>query len=157
MAEIGIVEARTELSKALRMFKAFEKADGVLGMLESAEQLTREMSAAADKAKAETEAARVALDKLMRQSAKAREEMEAETAANARRVNEAKAEAAGIVREARRVADELAADAAGKVAAATSELSALKAQRSTLATEVANLEARILQMQNIARGLIAGV
>lgn len=129
--EVSAAEARNELGRALRVFRAFEHADKVLAVLENAEQVIAERQQMADGALRLKDEAQAALDKVLEELAAAKEEAKA-VVANAKAeaaqmLDRAKRDAVAIVREADCRAQEAAKRATDAAAREKASLDAVAA------------------------------
>jgi chromosome segregation ATPase len=129
-------EARAEVQKGLRVFKAFEHADKALALLENIEQVTRERQTAADAAQAAADAARADLDAASADVGTARDE-----AKQLRK--EARSKAAELVRNAEAAAKASTAEAQGRVDALRNEADALVALMLEKRNELEALDAQL--------------
>jgi len=107
-------EARTELQRGLRLFKAFEHADRALAMLEGLEQLTHERKADAERAMTESQEAHRSLEG-------ARAELTAAKAEAKELRKDSKDKAAAKIADAEQTAAGIITAAEARVAALTEE------------------------------------
>jgi hypothetical protein len=126
-------EARNELQRMLRLFKAFEHADKTLAVLESAEQILSERTKAADEAAERMRAARGEL-------------LAAEEAREA-----VKREAVDLNAKAKNAANDVIAKANAQATAiveqATADANKARAELATLLGEVADTKERLRDAQ----------
>jgi len=142
-AEVAsIAQARVELQRGLRLFKAFEAADNALAVLEQIDQLANERTRAADKALADRQQAEAALDAAVKDIAAAKEEAR-------RKRTEATEKAAAIVAQADDKAREMVTAAEGKVEALRKQADAQLAEMLALQQSMKDAEAKVAAAQAI--------
>lgn len=155
---MNITEAKVEIERALRAFKAFEHADKVLGALELATnrqaELDREIAKLAkqrdemlDRSRADSEAIAQRLDQAQAKAEAAEAEAEKAGAATLAEVEE---RAARIIAE----AHEQAAQIGEQVAAAEAELARLDEEATAKLALLAELETKLEKVRANARQLL---
>jgi chromosome segregation ATPase len=137
MNKTDLAAARVELNKMSKLAKAFENAEAVVVLLESASQLESEIAKATSDGRAE-------LDKLKDDQAKAAQE------ACEAMLTAAKADAAKVLS----ASAEAAKEAAAKNAAASDELATLNAQKASVAAELTALNKQIEQAKAQVRKIL---
>jgi chromosome segregation ATPase len=156
MNKTDLAAARVELNKMSKLAKAFENAEAVVVLLESASQLELEIAKATSDGRAE-------LDKLKDDQAKAvaaKKAAETSFAVQKKTAQEAceamltaaKADAAKVLS----ASAEAAKEAAAKNAAASDELATLNAQKASVAAELTALNKQIEQTKAQVRKILQG-
>lgn len=152
--DVSAAEARNELGRALRVFRAFEHADKVLAVLENAEQVIAErqkMAAGALRLKEETQAdLDKALDELKAAKQQARDTLAEAKAKAANMLDEARATSHQITQDAQQKLNSLTADAEAKSA----ELVELRKQFAALQTDLEEAQ-RTIEKAHAARSALA--
>lgn len=154
--DVSAAEARNELGRALRVFRAFEHADKVLAVLENAEQVIAERQKMAAGALRMKEDAQSELDKALDDLAAAKQEAKDIRA-------DAKLKAANSADEARAKAHEITHEAQQKLAALTADADAKAAELADLRKQLAAVQAELAEANGIiekaraARAALAGV
>lgn len=140
--EISASDARNELARGLRVFKAFEHADKALAVLENLEQVQKERQAAADAAQASLDGARAELEIAAADVAAARAE-----AKQVRKDSKAKADA--LVTAAEEAAKAATAEGQGRVDALRREADELVAQALEKRNEIEALDAQLAEAKAV--------
>lgn len=151
-----IKTARTELQRALKVFRAFEAADKALAVLENLDQVEGERKLAAAEAQK-------SLDAVLQDVAAAREDVKAakDEAARVRKVAAEKADrvvqaANDKANEATQAASEKAAQLEASVVDLTAQRDKLAGEVAQLATDLATAKAEIAKAEKM-RAALAGI
>ena len=154
--EVSAAEARNELGRALRVFRAFEHADKVLAVLENAEQVIAERQKMAAGALRMKDDAQAELDKALAAVQTAKDD-----AANIRA--NAKTQADGLVREARAQAVRITGEASERLRTLTDQVKEAEAARDearaairAATAELGALQDKIAEAKKAARALLEG-
>lgn len=145
--EVSAAEAKAELQKGLRVFKAFEGAEKVIAVLESAQQVQAETDARINALRGELEAisadVEAAKGELADVKAKSKELISTTTTKATAMAAEAAEKAAAVLAEAEGKAAEQIAAANAHTKAMDEKLGEIMAARNTAMDELAETEAKI--------------